>query len=59
MGIEFKDIKSYKTIIFSMINASGMPYDHALSLLLDEIDTYQIEDFIELIVDKISNKEDK
>lgn len=57
MGIEFRDRKEYKAIINSLIITSGMTFDRALDLLIDKVDTYQIEDFIELIVDKVVNRE--
>lgn len=57
MGIEFKSRNGYKTIINALIISSGMPFEHAFNLLLDEVETYQIEDFIELITDKVTNKE--
>lgn len=57
MGIEFRDRKEYKAIINSLIITSGMTFDIALDLLIDEVDTYQIEDFIELIIDKVVNRE--
>lgn len=57
MGIEFRDRKEYKAIINSLIITSGMTFDRALDLLIDEVDTYQVEDFIELIVDKVVNRE--
>ena len=59
MGIEFRNKNGYKEIINSLIITSGITFDRALDLLIDEIDTYQIENYIELIVDKISNKEEK
>jgi hypothetical protein len=56
MGIELRDIKDFKVIIYSLIKTSGMPFDHALDILISECETYQIEDFIEVLVDKLRNK---
>lgn len=58
MGLELKT-NDYKAIINSLIITSGMPFDRALDLLLGEVDTYQIEDFIELLLDKTRNESDK
>lgn len=57
MGIEFRNRDGYKTIINALIVSSGMPFEHALNFLIDEIDSYQLENFIELITDKVTNKE--
>ena len=56
MSIEFSSRDKYKTIIGALITSSGMPFEHAFNLLVDEIDTYQIENFIELITNKVTNK---
>lgn len=56
MGIEL-NTNGYKTIIASLIATSGIPYSKAFYLLLSEIDTYQVEDFIELLVSRTINNQ--
>lgn len=55
MSIEIKD-KDIKVIIYSLIDASKMPYKVALDLLIDEVQDYEIENFLSKIIDKVSNK---
>ena len=56
MSIDLKTKSEYKTVLHSIIISSGMPFDTALDLLIDKLDDCYIDDFIELLVDKVTNK---
>ena len=54
MGIEL-DSKDIKVVIYSLINASKMPYQVALDMLINEVQDWELENFITKIIDKVSN----
>ena len=54
MSIEL-DSKDIKVIIYSLINASKMPYQVALDILINEVQDWELENFITKIIDKVSN----
>lgn len=55
MSIEIRD-KDIKVVIYALINASKMPYQVALDTLMDEVQDWELENFMERIIDKVSNK---
>ena len=54
MSIEL-DSKDIKVVIYSLINASKMPYQVALDMLINEVQDWELENFISKIIDKVSN----
>lgn len=54
MGIEL-DSKDIKVVIYSLISASKMPYQVALDMLINEVQDWELENFITKIIDKVSN----
>ena len=57
MSIEIKD-KNIKVVIYALINASKMPYQVAFDLLMNEVQDWELENFVDKIIDKVSNKGD-
>lgn len=49
------DSKDIKVIIYSLINASRMPYQVALDMLINEVQDWELESFVTKIIDKVSN----
>lgn len=54
MGIEL-DSKDIKVVIYALINASKMPYQVALDMLINEVQDWELENFVAKIIDKVSN----
>ena len=54
MGIEL-DSRDIKVVIYALINASKMPYQVALDMLINEVQEWELENFITKIIDKVSN----
>ena len=54
MSIEL-DSKDIKVVIYSLINASKMPYQVALDILINEVQDWELENFVTKIIDKVSN----
>lgn len=54
MSIEIQD-KDIKVIICALISASKMPYQVTLDTLMDEVQDWELENFVEKIIDKVSN----
>lgn len=54
MSIEIQD-KNIKVIVYALINAGKMPYQVALDLLMDEVQDWELENFVDKIIDKVSN----
>lgn len=57
MSIEIKD-KDIKVVIYALINASKMPYQVAFDLLMNEVQDWELENFVDKIINKVSNKGD-
>ena len=57
MSIEIKD-KDIKVVIYALINASKMPYQVAFDTLMDEVQDWELENFVNRIINKVSNKGD-
>lgn len=57
MGVELRDKEKYKVVINSLITSSNITFSEALDLLIDVTDIYDIENFIELIVNKLTDSE--
>lgn len=54
MSIEL-DSKDIKIVIHGLINASKMPYKVALDMLMNDVQDWELENFVIKIIDKISN----
>ena len=54
MSIELNS-KDIKVVIYALINASKMPYQVALDMLINEVQDWELENFISKIIDKVSN----
>ena len=54
MSIEL-DSKDIKVVIYSLINASKIPYQVALDMLINEVQDWELENFVTKIIDKVSN----
>lgn len=54
MSIEIRD-KDIRVVIYALINASKMPYQVALDTLMDEVQDWELENFVDKIIDKVSN----
>ena len=54
MSIEL-DSKDIKVVIYSLINASKIPYQVALDILINEVQDWELENFVTKIIDKVSN----
>lgn len=54
MGIEL-DSKDIKVIIYALINASKMPYQVALDMLINEVQDWELENYVTKIIDTVSN----
>lgn len=54
MGIEL-DSKDIRVVIYALINAGKMPYQVALDMLINEVQDWELENFVAKIIDKVSN----
>ena len=54
MGIEL-DSKDIKVVIYALINASKMPYQVALDKLINEVQDWELENYVTKIIDAVSN----
>lgn len=54
MSIEIQN-KDIKVVVYALINASKMPYQVALDLLMDGVQDWELENFVDKIIDKVSN----
>lgn len=54
MGIEL-DSKDIKVVVYALINAGKMPYQVALDILMNEVQDWELENFVTKIIDKVSN----
>ena len=54
MSIEL-DSKDIKVVIYALINASKMQYQVALDMLINEVQDWELENFVSKIIDKVSN----
>lgn len=55
MSIEIHD-RDIKVVVYALINASKIPYQVALDLLIDEVQAWELENFVDKIIDKVPNK---
>lgn len=58
MGVEL-DSKDIKVVIYALINASKMPYQVALDMLINEVQDWELENYVTKIIDTVSNTKEK
>lgn len=54
MSVELNS-KDIKVVIWALIHASKMPCEVALDMLINEVQDWEIENFISKIIDNVSN----